>query len=286
MGIESKVQPVESVQGGLTLSVESPDSALLIGRKGRNLTAMQYLINRIFNRQDEWQQTERIIVDVEGYLDRRRDTLEDMALRMAERAKASGRRVRVKPLSPQERRIVHLALHDDPDVRTFSVGESNYRSVIIAPVTEGDTDEEDDDRDYRDDYEESGAGAEKDSLDDSGDDMFDDEFDNGDEESSEDKSPQQKPASENPPADSREPAIPEDAGDSADEEEEDDADSDSADSGGAGDPKRFRTRRAIGRRGAIRKRRPPKHLASVSADGDKSSAGEAKEDASRVSDNA
>ena len=89
MGIESSVQPLEATQGGLKLSVQSPDSALLIGRKGRNLTALQYLINRIFNRQDEWQQTERIVVDVEGYLDRRRDTLEDMALRLAERAKAS-----------------------------------------------------------------------------------------------------------------------------------------------------------------------------------------------------
>ncbi|MFO7974715.1 MAG: Jag N-terminal domain-containing protein, partial [Candidatus Hydrogenedentota bacterium] len=99
MGIESTVQPVEAEQGGLKLAVESPDSALLIGRKGRNLTAMQYVINRILNRQDEWQQNERIVVDVEGYLDRRRDTLEDMATRFAERAKATGRRVRVKPLS-------------------------------------------------------------------------------------------------------------------------------------------------------------------------------------------
>lgn len=255
MGIESTVQPVESEQGGLKLAVESADSALLIGRKGRNLTALQYLINRILNRQDDWQQTQRIVVDVEGYLDRRRDTLEDMAARLAERAKSSGRRMRVKPLSPQERRIVHLALHDDPDIRTFSVGESNYRSVIIAPVTDEDADEPEDDKDYGDEYEENGGDTDN-GFDETDDETFDEEEENDADERDEDDKPRA---------------------------EEDPGDEDAEEKGGNGpdDPKRFRPRKAVGRRGAVRKRRGTKPLAPVSTEKEKTGSGDAnKEDAS------
>ena len=278
MGIESSVQPLEAAQGGLKLSVQSPDSALLIGRKGRNLTAMQYLINRIFNRQDEWQQTERIVVDVEGYLDRRRDTLEDMALRLAERAKASGRRVRVKPLSPQERRIIHLALHDDPDVRTFSVGESNFRSVIIAPVTEGDAD---DDQGDRDDHEE--FDADTGTFDVNGDDMLDDDSDSDTDYGDRAEPARGKAPVNEAPAAAETPEVPETRSDDTDEEDDED---DQDEEAGADAGKRFRPRRRIGRRGAVRKRRPAKPLASVAADGEKAGAGETKDDAPRDADNA
>ena len=284
MGMESTVQPVESEQGGLKLAVESPDSALLIGRKGRNLTSMQYLINRIFNRQDEWQQTERIIVDVEGYLDRRRDTLEEMAVRLAERAKATGRRVRVKPLSPQERRIIHLALHEDPEVRTFSVGESNFRSVIIAPVTEGETGEEEDadEKDYRDEYGDSALdnpaanGADDDLLDD-----YDDDADAAGEQPDRGHSPAAKRETLDRAEDAAKTAQTPGDSASADDSGEDAAEDED---GGAGS-KRFRSRRGIGRRGAVRKRRPQKPLASVSANEEKTGAAEPKEDASGDSDN-
>ena len=278
MGIESSVQPLEAAQGGLKLSVQSPDSALLIGRKGRNLTAMQYLINRIFNRQDEWQQTERIVVDVEGYLDRRRDTLEDMALRLAERAKASGRRVRVKPLSPQERRIIHLALHDDPDVRTFSVGESNFRSVIIAPVTEGDADDDQDDRDEPEAYD-----ADNGSFDLNGDDMLDDESDSDDDFRGRARPTRSKAPVNDAPAAAETGETSEARSDDTDEDDDED---DQDEEAGAEAGTRFRPRRKIGRRGAVRKRRPAKPLASVAADGERTGAGETKDDAPGDADNA
>lgn len=275
MGIESTVQPVESEQGGLKLAVESPDSALLIGRKGRNLTAMQYLINRVLNRQEDWQQTQRIVVDVEGYLDRRRDTLEEMAARLAERAKSSGRRMRVKPLSPQERRIVHLALHDDPDIRTFSVGESNYRSVIIAPVTDEDADEPEDDKDYGDEYDENGIDTDN-GFDETDDETFDEEEENGTDERDEDDEPRAEV-----------PETSEDSDTGPDAEtnraEEDPGDKDAGEKNGNGpeEPKRFRPRKAVGRRGAVRKRRGTKPLAAVSTEKEKTGSGDAnKEDAS------
>ena len=204
------------------------------------------------------------MVDVEGYLDRRRDTLEDMAQRLAERAKSSGRRVRVKPLSPQERRIIHLALHDDPDVRTFSVGESNFRSVIIAPVSEGDAGDE---HDEGDDYDDANA------FDMNGDDVLDDENGSGDEprvrpETGRSKAPES--AAPSAVADDASPEVS--SGDTVDEDEDGEGDEPDGDA-----DKRFQPRRRVGRRGAVRKRRPAKPLASVAANGEKSGAGETKD---------
>ncbi len=133
MGIEAKATFTRSDDGSARLNVSSEDSAILIGRKGRNLSAMQYLINRMISRGDTNENTERLVVDVEGYVDRRRESLQDMARSMAERAKESQRNMRLKPLSPQERRIIHLALQEDDDIRTFSLGDSLYRSVVISP---------------------------------------------------------------------------------------------------------------------------------------------------------
>lgn len=133
MGIESKAIFDRPENGGARVSVESEDGAILIGRKGRNLSAMQYLINRMISRADQAENTERLVVDVEGYVDRRRETLEDIALSLAKRAKETGRNMRLKPLSPQERRIIHVTLQNDPEVRTYSLGSSLFRSVIISP---------------------------------------------------------------------------------------------------------------------------------------------------------
>lgn len=133
MGIEAQVEYKRDADGSARLDVASPDSALLIGRKGRNLQAMQYIINRIIARADSNEVSERLLVDIEGYVDRRRASLEELAQHLAERAKATGRDVHLKPLSPQERRVVHLTLQGDPDVRTFSIGDTLHRIVVISP---------------------------------------------------------------------------------------------------------------------------------------------------------
>jgi len=141
MGMESEVTSHVLDEGGIRLDVQAEDSAILIGRKGQTLRSMQYLLNRMMDEGD-LEPEERLIIDVEGYIDRRQEKLEEMALGMAEKAKDSRRRMRLKPLSSQERRIVHLALKEDTDVRTFSVGSGEMRSVVIAPKDE----EEDEDR--------------------------------------------------------------------------------------------------------------------------------------------
>lgn len=133
MGLESEISSEAHPDGSILLKVQSPDSAILIGRKGRNLNAMQYLINRMTMTAENSETVERMTVDIEGYLDRRRANLEEMARRMARKVKDTGKEVRLQPLNPQERRVVHLTLQEDPDVRTFSLGSAALRSVVIAP---------------------------------------------------------------------------------------------------------------------------------------------------------
>lgn len=140
MGIEATVTGEAIEDDALVLKVSSEDSAILIGRKGRTLSALQFMVNRMVAASEGGDLPDRIVVDVEGYLDRRRESLEDMAVHLAEKAKQTGRNMRVKPLNPQERRVIHVKLQDDPDIRTFSLGDSLYRSVIIAPKS-GDEDE-------------------------------------------------------------------------------------------------------------------------------------------------
>jgi len=130
MGIDASIEQHDDDEE-VYLSIESQDAALLIGQRGRCLNSLQFMVNRIAGR---WQRfNKRIVVDVAGYRDRRRDSLTAMAERQAEKAKRTRREVRLQPLDPQDRRAVHMALRDDPDVETYSVGEGLYRTLVISP---------------------------------------------------------------------------------------------------------------------------------------------------------
>ena len=115
----------------LTLRIEGGNTGILIGRKGQTLDAMQFLTDKIINRQSEARV--RVKVDIEGYMETRKENLRQLAFKMAEKAKKTGRPATINQMSAQDRRIVHLALKDDSRVRTQSMGDGYYRRLVIFP---------------------------------------------------------------------------------------------------------------------------------------------------------
>ena len=129
------VRPPETPGDGLgltkaVLDVEGDDLGMLIGRRGSTLASLQYMTNLIVSRR--FKQNAPFSVDVEGYRRRREESLRALAFRMAERVRSTGRPVTLEPMPPSERRIVHMALADDPEVATESVGEGEARKVSIS----------------------------------------------------------------------------------------------------------------------------------------------------------
>jgi spoIIIJ-associated protein len=123
-----------STDGGpIRLSLSGSDSGMIIGRRGQTLDALEHLVNRVVFR-DDTDHGVRVSLDVEGYRQRRQESLEQLALRLAAKAHATGRLVTLNPMSPRDRRIVHLTLQPDPSVTTRSEGEGHYRKLVIVPT--------------------------------------------------------------------------------------------------------------------------------------------------------
>jgi spoIIIJ-associated protein len=142
MGVKATVQQKSSSRGDETiLEVHADNSALLIGRKGQTLEALQYLVTRIAGER-QGSEGPHIVVDIENYRERRRRSLEDMALRLGEKAKRQRQTVTIDALSAADRRIIHAALQDDPWLSTKSLGQGSYRRLLIIP--EGDRRKKDD----------------------------------------------------------------------------------------------------------------------------------------------
>ncbi len=115
----------------LLIDLKGPELGILIGRRGETLEALQYLVNISVNKKQEVRK--KIIIDIEGYRGRRQETLQKLALKLADKAKHRGRSVVLEPMSAQERRIIHTALQGRNDIYTFSEGEEPYRKIIISP---------------------------------------------------------------------------------------------------------------------------------------------------------
>jgi spoIIIJ-associated protein len=114
----------------VTGTLSGGDLGLLIGRHGQTIDAIQYLANALAYRAYGDDRKE-VVVDAAGYRARRRETLESLAMRSAQRAVSSGEPVELEPMSSIERRIVHLRLQDEPGVSTRSEGDEPYRYVVV-----------------------------------------------------------------------------------------------------------------------------------------------------------
>ena len=130
MGIDAEVSAFDDGER-VILDAHGQESGLVIGKKGATLDALQYLINRMVSKKPG--DGPGIVVDAEGYRGRREDSLVDLANRLAEKAVKSGRPVPVEPMSPHDRRIIHVTLKEHPGVTTESEGEGLFRRVVIFP---------------------------------------------------------------------------------------------------------------------------------------------------------
>ena len=120
----------QKYDGGVMLDVKTEESGRLIGRQGQTLADLQYIVNRILFQQD--QSAPKVMLDVGGYRSQARAALVKKAKDAAERVKRWGDAVELEPLSAFDRRIVHQALKDDPDIDTHSVEvEGTEKKVLI-----------------------------------------------------------------------------------------------------------------------------------------------------------
>ncbi|HEX2194540.1 MAG TPA: RNA-binding cell elongation regulator Jag/EloR, partial [Candidatus Limnocylindria bacterium] len=115
------------------LNVKGSDLGVLIGRRGEKLASLQHLVNLIVAKREG--QHSRIAIDVENYRGRREQQLRDVAERAAQRVIQSGKIIQLEPMPAIERRIVHLALVDNPRIRTQSVGVEPNRRIVVLPAT-------------------------------------------------------------------------------------------------------------------------------------------------------
>jgi len=115
----------------ITINVTGDDLGILIGRRGQTLAALQHVVRLIVAHQ--MKDRVPIVVDVEGYKQRRYSALQALACRMAEQVKERNKQFALEPMPAYERRIIHMTLADDPDVITESTGVGEVRKVVILP---------------------------------------------------------------------------------------------------------------------------------------------------------
>jgi spoIIIJ-associated protein len=109
--------------------IAGEDAALLIGRRGETLRVLQFIVNLLVSQRADG----RVVLDVEGYRERRYDALRILASRVAERVAATGNSVTLEPMPANERRIIHITMAEHPEVTTESTGMGESRKITVSP---------------------------------------------------------------------------------------------------------------------------------------------------------
>ena len=130
ISVDSKIS-AEKKGDDIILNIEGNNPGILIGPKGKTLEALEFIINKAVNRASK--KKVRVIVDSENYRQRREESLKRLALKMGEKAKKTKKTVTIDPISPHDRRIIHLSLKEDNQVQTKSEGEGLFKRVFIIP---------------------------------------------------------------------------------------------------------------------------------------------------------
>ena len=129
MGLEAKIES-QIIDGSVHLTVSSDNPGILIGKHGQTLNAVEYLLNCILNRSSLVKK--KVFVDAEGYRGRREQMLTDLAHRAAAKVKQTHQEILLDPMTPRDRRIIHVTLQSDQQVRTYSRGEGMMRRVAVT----------------------------------------------------------------------------------------------------------------------------------------------------------
>ncbi|MDN5293505.1 MAG: spoIIIJ-associated protein [Eubacteriales bacterium] len=130
MGIEGTMEMVYR-DGYLHVTLYTRQPGALIGKRGETLNALQYIVNLVVNKNRE--NKVGIILDTEGYRERRAKALRRLAIKSAEKVRKYGKKIVLEPMTPQERRIIHTSLQGFEGVTTYSEGEEPYRKIVISP---------------------------------------------------------------------------------------------------------------------------------------------------------
>lgn len=137
MAIEGDVVASETEER-ITLEVRGAETGLVIGKKGQTLDSLQHLVNKIVSKRHQRGEGKPITVDAEGYRSRRAESLIELAHRLADKAKRTGRPVAADPMSAADRRIIHVTLANMAGLTTRSEGEGMDRHLVVIPTGDGD----------------------------------------------------------------------------------------------------------------------------------------------------
>jgi spoIIIJ-associated protein len=140
MGEKAKVEGQVDEEERLNLSIDAEDAGLLIGKQGQTLEALQYLLTKMMAKKAR--RKVRVFIDIESYRARHQEALTQLALKSGEKAKKSGKPITLNPMNPHDRRIIHLALQGDRELKTMSRGEGLYKKVVVYPVRKKETQED------------------------------------------------------------------------------------------------------------------------------------------------
>lgn len=129
MGVKADIN-IKEEDNIIKISLTGPDMGILIGYRGETLDSLQYLISLVVNKGHDVEY-KRVILDTENYRLKREETLKRLARRIADKVRKTGRFVKLEPMNPYERRVIHSALQNDFYVNTYSEGDEPFRRVVV-----------------------------------------------------------------------------------------------------------------------------------------------------------
>jgi spoIIIJ-associated protein len=129
MEVKSEIR-IKEENDAIKITLTGPDMGILIGYRGETLDSLQYLVSLVVNKGHETAY-KRVVLDTENYRSKREETLKRLAQKVAGTVRRTGKLIRLEPMNPYERRIIHSALQDDRFVQTYSEGDEPYRRVVV-----------------------------------------------------------------------------------------------------------------------------------------------------------